>query len=179
MAHDRLAAGRPDLVTVRVMDWPDGAVALDYTVNNAVGYPDMTGPQNANGPPDPVNHVLPAWGLLTRAYAAFAMVSAVRHREQTGAGGEVRIPLSDVAIGTRDHQGLAAALDAAGCVHGRYQTMLEAAHDPRLVGENPMFAPSSDNPSGETYPAAGAFATIPRLERGAPRTAPHNGQHSE
>ncbi len=277
LAHDRLAAGRADLVTVRVMGWPDGAVALDYTVNNAVGYPDMTGPQNENGRPDPVNHVLPAWDLLTGAYAAFALVSAVRHREQTGAGGEVRIPLSDVAIGTvanlggiaevlyrganrerlgnavyglfgrdfvtrdgvrtmivvvtpkqwsalvgaldiaadiarieaerstsfatddgarfhhrdalyplfaaaigtRDHQGLAAALDAAGCVHGRYQTMLEAAHDPRLVGENPMFAPSSDNPSGETYPAAGAFATIPRLERGAPRTAPHNGQHSE
>ena len=95
LAHDRLSEGRPDLVTVRVMGWADGAPALDYTINNAVGYPMLTGQG-----PEPVNHVLPAWDLLSGAYAAFAMLAAIRRREQTGAGCEVRVPLSDVAIGS-------------------------------------------------------------------------------
>jgi len=56
LAHAKLAEKRPDLVTARIMGWADGAPALDYTVNNAVGYPMMTGPG-----PEPVNHVLPAW----------------------------------------------------------------------------------------------------------------------
>ncbi|BBB13789.1 CoA transferase [Sphingopyxis sp. FD7] len=95
LSHDRLAEGRADLVTVRVMGWPDGSPALDYTVNNAVGYPMLTG-----AGPDPVNHVLPAWDLLTGAYAAFALLAAIRRRSISGEGGEVRLPLSDVAIGT-------------------------------------------------------------------------------
>ncbi|MBS0284216.1 MAG: CoA transferase [Proteobacteria bacterium] len=95
MAHDVLAEGRPDLVTVRVMGWADGSPALDYTVNNAVGYPMLTG-----AGPEPVNHVLPAWDLLSGAYASFALLAALRRRAETGEGSEVRIPLSDVAIGT-------------------------------------------------------------------------------
>ncbi len=100
LAHDTLAEGRPDLVTVRVMGWADGSPALDYTVNNAVGYPMLTGPG-----PDPVNHVLPAWDLLTGAYAAFALMAALRRRDATGEGGEIRVPLSDVAIGTAANLG--------------------------------------------------------------------------
>lgn len=95
LSHATLAQGRADLVTVRVMGWPDGSPALDYTVNNSVGYPLLTGVG-----PEPVNHVLPAWDLLTGAYAAFAMLAAIRRRDQSGEGSEVRIPLSDVAIGT-------------------------------------------------------------------------------
>lgn len=95
LSHDTLAEGRADLVTVRVMGWPDGSPALDYTVNNAVGYPMLTG-----AGPDPVNHVLPAWDLLTGAYAAFALLAAIQRRSVSGEGGEVRLPLSDVAIGT-------------------------------------------------------------------------------
>ena len=57
--------------------------------------------------------------------------------------------------------------------------MLEAAHDPRLVGNNPMFGLPDANPSGFAYPAAGPFATVPQQERGKPRSAPRNGQHSE
>jgi 2-methylfumaryl-CoA isomerase len=95
LAHDVLATGRADLITIRVMGMADGGPALDYTVNSAVGYPDLTG-----SGPDPVNHVLPAWDLLTGAYAAFAMMTALHHRSVTGFGQEVRIPLSDVAIGT-------------------------------------------------------------------------------
>ena len=65
LAHAPLAARRADLVTIRIMGWADGSPALDYTVNNSVGYPMLTG-----AGPEPVNHVLPAWDLLTGAYAA-------------------------------------------------------------------------------------------------------------
>lgn len=95
LSHPKLAEGRPDLITVRVMGWADGSPALDYTVNNSVGYPMLTGQG-----PEPVNHVLPAWDLLTGAYAAFALLAALQRRSATGEGGEVRLPLSDIAIGT-------------------------------------------------------------------------------
>src|SRR5690606_354154 len=33
LAHDKLAALRPDLITARVAGWSDGESALDYTIN--------------------------------------------------------------------------------------------------------------------------------------------------
>lgn len=271
LSHATLSAGRPDLVTVRVMGMADGGPALDYTVNSAVGFPDLTGEG-----PGPVNHVLPAWDLLTGAYAAFALMAALTHRAGTGLGQEVRIPLSDVAIGTvanlgmlaevfytgdsrarlgntvygafgkdfvtrdgvrvmvmaitprqwtglvkvldiagevaviesergvsfakdegvrfehrdalfplvenrvsrRDYADLKLAFDANGCCYGPYQTMKDAAHDPVLVRDNPIFA-AATNPSGLDYPAAGSIATIPQLDRHPPRPAPHLGQHTD
>lgn len=109
LSHQTLAAKRPDLITVRVMGMADGGPALDYTVNSAVGFPDLTGEG-----PAPVNHVLPAWDLLTGAYAAFAMLAALRHRDATGLGQEVRIPLSDVAIGTVANLGMLAEIFNSG-----------------------------------------------------------------
>lgn len=106
LAHDRLAALNPDLVTVRVMGQADGSPALDYTVNAAVGIPGMTGPAELGDAP--VNHVLPAWDLLSGAYAAFAMLAAIQHRTVTGQGQEVRVPLADVAIGTLANMGMLA-----------------------------------------------------------------------
>ncbi|WP_447761192.1 CoA transferase [Sphingopyxis panaciterrae] len=271
LGHSKLAEGRADLITVRVMGWADGTPALDYTVNNSVGYPMLTG-----AGPEPVNHVLPAWDLLTGAYAAFALLAAIQRRTATGEGGEVRLPLSDVAIGTvanlggvaevlysganrprlgnavyglfgrdfvtrdgqrtmivvvtprqwanliaalnlgdaiaaieaergvsfakddglrfdhrdalyplfekaivgRDHADLATAFDAGGIVHSAYRTMADAVQDPALVADNPIFG-AVENTSGFAYPAAGAFATVPQIERQPPRPAPRNGQHSE
>lgn len=271
LAHAPLAARRADLVTIRIMGWADGSPALDYTVNNSVGYPLLTGTG-----PEPVNHVLPAWDLLTGAYAAFALLAALQRRNATGEGVEIRVPLSDVAIGTvanlggiaevlysgqnrprlanavyglfgrdfmtrdaqrtmivivtpaqwsnllealdlrdavatvearrgvsfanddglrflhrdalfplfeqaiaaRDHAALAALFDAKGIVHSRYRTMLDAANDRVLVADNPIFG-TVENPSGAHYPAAGAFATIPQIDRQPPLPAPRNGEHSE
>jgi 2-methylfumaryl-CoA isomerase len=102
LAHERLRALRPDLITTRVMGWPDGTPAVDYTVNAAVGVPAMTGPIRSEAP---VNHVLPAWDLLTGAYAAFATLAAERFRRQSGQGQEVRVPLSDVAIASLANMG--------------------------------------------------------------------------
>lgn len=271
LSHEKLSAGCAGLITVRVMGIADGSPALDYTVNASVGYPELTGEG-----PGPVNHVLPAWDLLTGAYAAFALMAALHHRTATGAGQEVRIPLSDVAIGTVanlgslaevlytganrarlgnsvygafgrdfvtrdgmrlmvmaitprqwaglvkvldiageigeieaersvrfdrdeglrfehrdvlfglveakiagwDYAPLKLALDGVGGCYGPYQSMYDAANDPVLVGNNPVFG-SADNPSGFDYPAAGAMATIPQIERGPPQPAPLLGAHSE
>lgn len=106
MAHERIAAGRPDLVSVRIMGWHDGRQAMDFTVNAASGYPLMTGPEewDAESAP-PVNQILPAWDFITGAYCAFALMAGLRHRDATGEGSELRVPLGDVAIGTAFNAG--------------------------------------------------------------------------
>jgi 2-methylfumaryl-CoA isomerase len=110
LSHERLAARRRDLISVRVMGWPDGTTAVDYTVNCAIGVPAMTGPAESSAP---VNHVLPAWDLLAGATAAFSLLAAERHRRATGEGQEVRVPLGDVAMATLGHLGQIAEVTAA------------------------------------------------------------------
>jgi len=105
LSHAALAARRADIITARIMGWADGKPALDYTVNAAVGVPAMTGPV---GDDQPVNAVLPAWDLLGGAWAAFAMVSALHRRRQTGEGADIRVPLSDLAATSLSHLGFAA-----------------------------------------------------------------------
>jgi 2-methylfumaryl-CoA isomerase len=278
LSHAAVAAGRPDLVSVRIMGWHDGRQAMDFTVNAASGYPLMTGPEDwdpASAPP--VNSILPAWDFITGAYCAFALLAGLRHRDATGEGSELRVPLGDVAIGTAfnagampemlyrganrerlgnaiwgafgrdflsrdgkrfmiaaltakqwtavlsafdvagevaaleaqlgvsfasgddprfvhrhalfelfqqaasrfDYADLAARLTKAGATFERYRTMFEAASDPELVGDNPLFGPSPANPSGFAYPATRSFANIPDREAGDPRPAPYLGEHSE
>lgn len=281
LSHAHLVAGRADMITARIMGWGDGRQAMDFTVNAASGYPLMTGPVDLppddSGAPPPVNQVMPAWDFITGAYVAFALLAALRHRDATGQGGEVRVPLGDVAIGTlansgamaemlyrggdRDRLGnaiwgafgrdfvsrdgvrimvaalttkqwtalvdafgvangiaaletrtgvsfatsdhnrfehrnalfalcqaavgqhdyavLATRLAASGATFERYRTAYEAARDPVLVGDNPLFGPSPANPSGFAYPAPGPFAQLPEHPRGAPRSAPYLGEHSE
>ena len=102
LAYEGLAARRADLICLRVMGWADGAPAVDYTVNAAVGLPMMTGPADD---PRPVNHVLPAWDLLAGAYAAFALLAADRERSASGQGRELRLALSDLAAATLGNLG--------------------------------------------------------------------------
>jgi 2-methylfumaryl-CoA isomerase len=111
LSYAALKALRDDLICVRVMGWADGAPAVDYTVNAAVGLPLMTGPVHDLRP---VNHVLPAWDLLTGAYAAFGLVSALLARRATGEGREIRIPLSDIAGATVANLGMTAETQLAG-----------------------------------------------------------------
>ena len=278
LSHAAIAEGRADLISVRIMGWHDGRQAMDFTVNAASGYPLMTGPaewEPATAPP--VNQVLPAWDFITGAYCAFALLAALRHRDATGEGSELRVPLGDVAIGTManagamaemlyrggnrerlgnaiwgafgrdfrsrdgkrfmvavltakqwrglveafavkdeiaalegrlglsfttsdanrfdhreklfdlfqqvaerfDYTELASRLGAAGATFERYRTMYEAANDPALVADNPLFGPSPANPSGFAYPAPRSFANIPGREAGDPCAAPYLGEHSE
>ncbi|MDE2560824.1 MAG: CoA transferase [Sphingomonadales bacterium] len=277
MSHAAVAEKRPDLVSVRVMGWHDGRQAMDFTVNAASGYPLMTGPAEwdpVEAPP--VNQVMPAWDFITGAYCAFTLLAGLRHRDRTGEGSELRVPLGNVAIGTvansgamaemlyrgadrerlgnaiwgafgkdfrsrdgkrfmvaaltpkqwtglveafgvgdgiaaleqalgvkfdndhdrfvhreslftlfqraadsLDYETLAARLAKAGATFERYRTMYEAANDPVLVTDNPMFGPAPANPSGFDYPATRSFANIPNRAAGDPLPAPYLGQHSE
>ena len=115
LGHDRIAAKQPEtappLVSVRIMGWHDGRQAMDFTVNAASGYPLMCGPADWDEQTaPPVNQVLPAWDFITGAYAAFVLMSAIRNRDATGKGHEMRIPLGDVAIGTMANAGAMAEM---------------------------------------------------------------------
>lgn len=125
LAHSRLAQKRADLITMRIMGRSDGKQAVDYTVNNAVGFPAMTGPESLGSAP--VNHVLPAWDLLAGAHASFSLLAAERMRRETGAGQEIRLPLSDLASSTLGNLGIIAEVTASGSDRPRYGNALYGA----------------------------------------------------
>ncbi|HEY5854025.1 MAG TPA: CoA transferase [Aldersonia sp.] len=94
LAHETLAALRPDVITVEVLGNRDGRPGVDYTVNAGLGFPMITGPSEHDGV---VNHVLPAWDVACGLYAALVVTAAVRRRDRTGAGAKITLPLDDVA----------------------------------------------------------------------------------
>jgi len=96
-SYDSLLRVRPDLIHVEVSGRADGGTGVDYTVNAGIGFPSVTGPV---GMAVPVNHVLPAWDVACGVYAALAVVSALRHRDTTGEGQRIAIPLENVALAT-------------------------------------------------------------------------------
>ena len=273
LSYEKLSALRADLICVRVMGWADGSQGMDYTINSALGLPLMTGPV---GDERPVNHVLAAWDLLTGAYCAFSLVSALLARMRGQGGREIRAPLSDIGAATMANLGFTAetllsghqrprmgndiygafgrdfttrdgqklmllaitpkqwskaletlgivaeaaaveaelgvsfatdeglrfthrarlyplferafaartaaeltpAFDAGGVTWGAYQTLEAALEDPRLFKANPVFQ-DVRHPSGLSYPAPGAMATIPQDARGDVRPAPRLGQHTD
>lgn len=273
LSYEALKKLRDDLICVRVMGWADGSQGMDYTINSALGLPLMTGPADDERP---VNHVLAAWDLLTGAYCAFALVSALMARMKGRGGREIRAPLSDIGAATMANLGFTAetllsghqrprmgndiygafgrdfttrdgqklmllaitpkqwskalealgiagevsgleaelgvsfatdeglrfthrarlyplferafaartaaeltpAFDAGGVTWGAYQTLEAALEDPRLYKDNPLFE-AIRHPSGLTYPAPGAMATIPQDARGPVRAAPKLGQHTD
>jgi 2-methylfumaryl-CoA isomerase len=96
-SYETLAELRPDLIHVEISGRADGGTGVDYTVNAGIGFPMVTGPV---GIEDPVNHVLPAWDVACGLYAALAVLAALRHRDATGCGQRVNIPLENVALAT-------------------------------------------------------------------------------
>ncbi len=60
-SYDELKKLRGDLIMIVITGNRDGTAAVDYTVNAALGFPFVTGPEDAEGP---VNHVLPAWDAM-------------------------------------------------------------------------------------------------------------------
>ncbi|GAA5114331.1 CoA transferase [Pseudonocardia adelaidensis] len=95
MANEALTARRPDLIHVRVQGYPDGRPAVDYTVNAEVGIPQITGGEDGAAP---VNHVLPAWDLVTGLTVSTTVLAALHQRTRTGRGVYSEIALSDVAL---------------------------------------------------------------------------------
>jgi 2-methylfumaryl-CoA isomerase len=95
MDHERLRARRNDVIMCVITGNHDGSTAVDYTVNPAVGYPDVTGPVDRD---EPVNHVLPAWDHICGQAAALGILAADRHRARAGEGQLLTLALSDVAL---------------------------------------------------------------------------------
>jgi 2-methylfumaryl-CoA isomerase len=96
-SYDILTRLRPDLIHVEVSGRADGGTGVDYTVNAGVGFPMVTGPSDLAAP---VNHVLPAWDVTCGVYAALSVVTALRHRDASGRGQRISIPLENVALAT-------------------------------------------------------------------------------
>ncbi len=101
-SYESLVALRPDLIHLEVSGRADGGTGVDYTVNAGLGFPLVTGQPTE---PGPVNHVLPAWDVACGLYAALGVAAAVRHRDATGEGSRIRLPLEDVALATAGNLG--------------------------------------------------------------------------
>ncbi|OCB55446.1 mesaconyl-CoA isomerase [Mycobacterium vulneris] len=101
-SYDVLSALRPDLIHVEVSGRADGSTGVDYTVNAGLGFPMVTGPAQLA---TPVNHVLPAWDVSCGLYVALAVSAALRHRDATGEGARISIPLENVALATAGNLG--------------------------------------------------------------------------
>lgn len=138
MSHDVLAAVRPDVITLELLGRRDGRPAVDYTVNAALGFPQITGPAGHDGV---VNHVLPAWDIAAGLQAALAITAAVHRRTTTGAGSRIVLPLEDVALATAGTLGYLTEVQVNGtgrpatgnAVYGTYGTDFVTADGARFM----------------------------------------------
>ncbi len=114
--HDELRKRRADLIQLTLMGDRKGGSAVDYTVNPGVGLPAITGAEDTD---QPVNHVLPAWDLITGQMVALGLLAAERHRRLTGQGQHVKLALEDVALATMGNLGFHAEAEL-GSERARY-----------------------------------------------------------
>jgi 2-methylfumaryl-CoA isomerase len=103
MDHQTLSQYRKDLIMVTLMGDRHGRPQVDYTVNPALGIPDITGPEGYN---DPVANALPAWDLVAGNMVVSSLLAAERHRLRSGEGQDVELSLKDVAAATIGHLGM-------------------------------------------------------------------------
>ena len=111
LSYERLKERRDDLIYVNIIGERNGGSAVDYTVNCAVGFADITGPE---GYAEPVNALLPAWDNITGQMAATSVLAAERHRSRTGEGQLITLALKDVALATAGHLGNLAEVEING-----------------------------------------------------------------
>ncbi|MGP3776224.1 CoA transferase [Streptomyces sp. SDT5-1] len=138
LSYETLAARRPDLIHVLLTGRRDGSAAVDYTVQAATGFPQLTGPEDAAGP---VNHLMPAWDVAAGLYLAVGLLAAERHRLRTGEGQQVRVALEDVALATAGNLGYLAEAQlsptprtrAGNHVHGTFGRDFATADGSRLM----------------------------------------------
>lgn len=94
LSYETLSARRPDLIHLHLQGRADGTPAVDYTVNAEVGVPTITGGESDAAP---VNHVLPAWDLVTGMTVTTGILAALHERTATGNGAYIELALADVA----------------------------------------------------------------------------------
>jgi len=117
ITYEELSGRRADVVHVHVEGKSDGSPAVDYTVNAEIGVPLMTGPAEVQ---TPVNHVVPAWDLLTGMTVANSVVAALLRRLRTGEGARVEISLADVALAGVGSMGWLAEAATRGTARPRH-----------------------------------------------------------
>ena len=105
LSYEALKAMRADMIQLTIQGDRHGGSAVDYTVNPGIGLPLITGPEDSV---DVVNHVLPAWDLVTGQMAALGLLAAERHRRLKGEGQHVKLALEDVALAVMGHLGFIA-----------------------------------------------------------------------
>ena len=103
MDYETLSQHRPDLVMVTLTGDRHGRPQVDYTVNPALGIPEITGPEGHDGP---IASALPAWDLIAGNLVVSSLLAAERHRLKTGQGQDVELALKDVAAATLGHLGM-------------------------------------------------------------------------
>ncbi|KQT93507.1 mesaconyl-CoA isomerase [Marmoricola sp. Leaf446] len=111
LRYEQLAERRPDVIHVHVEGRRNGKPAVDYSINAEVGVPVMTGPADAAVP---VNHVLPAWDLVTGMLTVSAVTAALYRRERSGEGARIDVALADVALAGVAGMGWLAEADELG-----------------------------------------------------------------
>lgn len=108
LEHDKLKEKREDLIQLTVQGDRHGGSAVDYSINSRVGIPYITGAEHGAFTNEAVNHVLPAWDLVTGQMAAVGLLAAERYRRKTGQGQQVKLALEDVALAVMSHLGFIA-----------------------------------------------------------------------
>lgn len=117
LSYETLTVRRPDVIQVHIDGYADGRPAVDYTVNPDVGVAAMTGPADSG---TPVNHILPAWDLLTGVTMTTGLLAALRRRDQGGGGASLRIALADIAFAAVADLGWLAEADERGSDRARH-----------------------------------------------------------
>ncbi|MEO0664792.1 MAG: CoA transferase [Pseudomonadota bacterium] len=103
MDYETLSQHREDLIMVTLLGDRNGRPQVDYTVNPALGIPDITGPEGHDAP---VANALPAWDLMAGHMCVSSVLAAERHRLRRGTGQEVVLTLKDIAAATLGHLGM-------------------------------------------------------------------------
>lgn len=121
--YDKLKQHREDLVMLRLTGWNDGTGAIDYTVNAASGFPQITGDGARS-----VNNALPAWDVSAGLYIALGVVSAELECRSTGKGQEITLALADVMLATVGNLGYIAEVQTKGSTRGALGNGLYGAY---------------------------------------------------
>ena len=128
MSDATLRSRREDLIMACLVGNPDGSSAVDYTVNCAVGFPFVTGPDRGRTANTPINHVMPVWDALAGMNLALGIVAADRHRRLTGQGQSIRVALSDIAFAMAGNLGYIAEVEVADADRRAYGNDLFGAY---------------------------------------------------
>lgn len=130
MDYPSLSKHRKDLIMVALKGDRAGRPAVDYTVNPAIGFPAITGPEDST---EPVAHALPAWDCIAGNMMVSALLAAERHRLKTGRGQDVEFALKDAAAAMLGHLGIIGDTQTGGQKRGKSGNSLYGAYGQDFV----------------------------------------------